>query len=96
MSRILEALNHWQRKKKEYDKASSDCDGSWGYYGHSLSMELEAAENEFTAALDEVIDARSVARRGDSKSDDLEELFEIVRSHHRKIAKLDARIPRDQ
>lgn len=59
--RILEALNRWQRKKAEYDKASSDCEGSWGYHGHALSEELKSAEDEFTEALDEVIKARILA-----------------------------------
>lgn len=58
MDRLYKAMTRWYEASAAYDKAYSECEGSWGYFGDEYIQEREDAAAEFQAALDEVIDKR--------------------------------------
>ncbi len=47
MDEFLDALDAYMEAKAERDKAKSDCDSSWGYYGHDCEEKLEKARERF-------------------------------------------------
>ena len=64
IDKIYIALTALQRAQSAHDEAMGEYRGySWGYYGQSYFMAIEAAQGDLKAALDQYIDERIAAAK---------------------------------
>ncbi len=58
MKELIESLKEAIKLQAKRDKAFSDCDGSWGYYGYHIEEELKIAHVRCKKAINNIIDER--------------------------------------
>lgn len=64
MEELLLALRAYSSAKQAHDDAMFKCEHSWGYRGYAYISALDAAEQRFADALNNLIDARIEERTG--------------------------------